>query len=123
MKKCNALLGLLAAFLTLGVGNVATAGNNYPTSLSMNYSSASGGRFAGKVRSRNVCVSKRRVLVYRKSPGRDPSIGGTTSSGSGRWDLRTGKPRTGDYYARTAPKPAGSGVRCGGARSATTHVS
>lgn len=123
MKKRNVLPGLLAAFVVLGASGVAAAGVNYPTNLSMNYSRASGGQFAGKVNSRNVCAGNRRVVVYRKSPGRDGSIGSAKSSSGGRWHLKTGKPRTGDYYAQTNPKPAGAGVRCGGARSATTHVS
>ena len=43
MNKRKALLGTVAAFLAMGAGNVAMAGTNYPTQLSMGYSGASGG--------------------------------------------------------------------------------
>lgn len=123
MNKRKALLGLIAAFLVLGSGDIATAGTNYPTQLSMGYSRASGGSFGGNVRSSNKCRSGRRVAVYRVSPGADPSIGSTTSSANGSWGMVTGKPRRGDYYAKTSSRNAGTGVRCAGASSATTHVS
>lgn len=123
MNKRNFVPGLLAAVAVLGASGVAAAGINYPTKLSMHYSRSSGGQFAGAVNSSNACTSNRRVVVYRKSPGRDGSIGSAKSSSGGHWHLRTGKPRSGNYYAQTNPKSAGAGVRCGGARSATTHVS
>ena len=122
MNKRKALLGTVAAFLAMGAGNVAMAGTNYPTQLSMGYSGASGGSFAGKVRSSGKCTSGRRVGVYRSSPGSDPSIGSTTTSRSGSWGMVTGKPRKGDYYAKVSAKSAGSGIHCAGARPATTHV-
>jgi|GEM_PF-3815174 len=120
MKKRNVIAGLLAVFVVLGTSSVAMAGTSYPASLSMNYSRASGGQFTGKISSRSVCASTRRVVVYRKGGG---SIGSTTTSGAGSWRLVTGKPSRGDYYATTAPKAAGPGIRCGGATSALTHVS
>lgn len=123
MNRRNALLGTLAAFLTLGAGNVALAGTNYPTQLSMGYSNSSGGSFAGKVRSIGKCTGGRRVAVYRLTPGPDPSIGSATTSRSGNWRLVTGKPRRGDYYAKVRPGSAGVGTRCAGARTAVTHVS
>ena len=123
MKKQKALLGTLAAFVVLGAGNVAMAGTNYPSRISMGYSSSSGGSFAGSVGSSAKCRGGRTVSIYRTSPGADPSIGSTRTSSSGSWGMVTGKPRRGDYYAQVSPKSAGAGVRCGGARTATTHVS
>ncbi len=91
--------------------------------ISIGYSRAAGGQFTGKVRSRAVCVDRRKVVIYRKQAGRDASVGRVKTSPRGRWKLRTGKPRAGNYYSRALPGKAARGVRCGGARSAVTHVS
>ncbi|MBK8294538.1 MAG: hypothetical protein IPK93_07090 [Solirubrobacterales bacterium] len=123
MNRRKALMGTLATFLAIGAGNVALAGTNYPAGLKMGYSGASGGSFAGKLRSSRKCKGGRRVAVYRSTPGSDPSIGSTTTSANGKWGIATGKPRRGDYYAKVGAKSAGGGIRCGGARTATTHVS
>ncbi len=122
MKRIGAA-GLLVSLLVLATAGAALGGANYGSRISIGYSPASGGQFAGKVKSRAVCSDRRNVVVYRKRAGRDASVGRTRTSVRGRWNVRIGQPRRGDYYARALPGKAARGVRCGGARSAVTHVS
>lgn len=121
--KRNGAVGLLVSVLVLASAGPALGGADYPSRISIGYSRASGGQFTGNVQSRAVCADRRNVVVYRKQAGRDASVGRVKTSARGRWNLRTGKPRRGDYYARALPGKAARGVRCGGARSAVTHVS
>ncbi len=121
--KRNGAVGLLVSLLAIATAATALGGISYGSRISIGYSPASGGRFVGKVQSRAVCADRRKVVVYRKQAGRDASVGRVRTSTRGRWNLRTGKPRRGDYYARAVPGKAARGVRCGGARSAVTHVS
>ena len=121
--KFKALMGVLVAAMVLVPAGGSVAATNHASRISMHYQPAAGGQFAGKVRSRNVCTAGRRIVIYRKRPGRDASLGRARTTATGKWRLRTGKPRRGDYYARVLPRSVAGGVRCGGARSAVTHVS
>jgi len=119
----NGAISLLASLLVLASAGTALGGANYPSRISIGYSPAAGGQFTGKVQSSRVCADRRSVVIYRNRPGRDATVGRVGTSVGGRWSLRTGKPRKGDYYAMAVPGKVAGGVRCGGARSAVTHVS
>ena len=121
--KRNALMGLTIAILLLATAGVAPAGVKHGSRISMGYSPAAGGQFTGKVRSAAGCADRRKVVVFRARSGPDAAVGRTTSSSGGGWRLRTGTPQAGDYYAQATAQSRAGGVRCGGARSALTHVS
>ncbi len=121
--KRSILVGMLVALLALGANNVALGGPSYPTSLSIGYSPSSGGSFAGKLRSHAGCVGGRKVVVYRKGPGSDRSVGNSTAAPSGRWSVAAAKPSAGDYYAKTKGRTLNSGGKCAAAKSVSTHVS
>lgn len=123
MNKRKALLGTFAGISRHGRGQRGNGRNQ----LSDTAFDGIFGRFRRLVRRKGALerqiTSGRRVAVYRSSPGSDPSIGSTTTSGSGNWGMVTGKPRRGDYYAKVSAKSVGGGIHCAGARTATTHVS
>lgn len=122
--KRTILVGLLVMVLALPASAVALGGSGYPTSLSIQYSRSSGGYFSGKLRSHAGCVDGRKVAVYRKQSGSDPSVGSSTVAASGKWRAATGKAAAGDYYAKTPRRNLGGGAgSCAAAKSATTHVS
>ena len=121
--KRTILLGTLVMLLALCSNSVALGGSRYQTSLSIGYSPSSGGSFAGKVRSHAGCVGGRKVVVYRKGPGSDRSIGNDTAAASGRWSVAASKPAAGDYYAKTSGLTLNSGGKCASAKSVSTHVS
>ena len=117
--------GLTAVAVSLAMlasAGTAIGGASYPSRVSIGYSPAGGGQFAGNVQSRKVCTAGRAVVLFRKRAGADASIARATTSSRGDWKLRTGKPRRGDYYAQVLPRSSGK-AHCGGSRSATTHVS
>jgi hypothetical protein len=119
--KRTFLLGTLVMLLALCVNGVALGGSSYQTSLSIGYSP--GGSFAGKLRSHAGCVGGRKVVVYRKGPRSDRSIGNDTAAASGRWSVAASKPAAGDYYAKTSGLTLNSGGKCASAKSVSTHVS
>ena len=115
-------LGLIASAILLTTSTPANAGPRYDAKLSIGYSKSGGGQFAGHLRSHGGCVAGRKVAVYRKGPGTDPSIGSGTVSAAGRWSASSSGISAGDYYAKTPTVKTSAGL-CAAAKSATTRVS
>ena len=94
-------------------------------------------RFAGKVTirenpdfhgrvtsSKAVCVSDRKVKIYREQSGPDGLLASTRTDADGRWEYLAGQ-LTGDFYAkirRTDVGPQGHDHVCRGDRSKSVSV-
>jgi hypothetical protein len=112
-----------AAVLATSVG-AASAAPLYDTKLSINYSHSSKS-FSGRVKSSlGACAVGRKVTVYRKQGGNDPSVGSDSASASGSWRVRPSRIVVGDYYAKapTVRLRSNHGT-CRAATSVTTHAS
>ena len=122
MRRLAALIA--AGTLALSsAGGAAAQGASFKTSLTVNFNKGSGS-FSGTVKSsKPACMRQRKVSVYRKRSGADQKVGSDSSSASGSWRVKVaGRPRRGDYYAKTKPATLSSGT-CQAARSVVTHVS
>lgn len=64
--------------------------------------------FDGKLTSKKqACVTKRRVLLYRRQAGPDKLIGELRATSEGFWHLNIEDPGAGTYYARVQRKNIG----------------
>jgi hypothetical protein len=111
------LVGLALTVPQAGFGLREGGSARHSTSISI---SSSVPAFHGRVKSgSHACEKGRRVLLFRKRPGKDPKLLGSDRSGaSGRWEERVGNNlQSGAYYAKV--KPAN---RCFGARSTTAVI-
>ena len=101
------------AGFALGTGD----GARHSTSISI---SSSVPAFHGQVKSGvAACKNDRRVVLFRKRPGKAPKLlGSDRSAASGRWEEPVGSLQSGAYYAKV--KPAAG---CSGARSTTAVIS
>lgn len=117
-----------AAVLMAPAGAAALAqAASYGSNVSIGYVRG-GPYFDGRVTSsRGACVKRRKVTVYRNTPGADPAIGSDTTSAAGDWRLNLrGRPKSAYYYAKAKSLtvgPAGNRTVCRAAKSVVTRAS
>ena len=107
--RIRGILGrIAAAALCVGALGVAIAAAHvvkYPTgSSSIEYANLddpdSTDFFSGKVSAKKKsCKAKRRVAVFRDTPGVDQEVGSDRTTGAGSWKVFADNVPTGDYYA------------------------
>ena len=70
--------------------------------------------YEGTIQSKKKCADKRKVIVYRKRPGKDEKIGSTRANGAvGAWAVQHPDQADGTYYAKAPATKECEGDRSG----------
>ncbi len=115
------LIAVLAAALgAAALAGPAAAGKSYESTIKISDKFPA---FHGKVKSKaDVCVSDRKVRLFKEKNGDDKVLGKTRTNMKGKWKIRkTEKP--GVYYAKVNKGgSAAIGVTCDAAKSGTVVI-